>query len=171
MVYSAGGKRMEKICLCINGEEIAVESDPSWTLLYLLREELNLTGTKSGCNTGDCGACKVIIDGEAVNSCLVPARNAQGKSIETVEGLAKNGELHPLQKAFIDCGAVQCGYCTPGMLMCAKALLDNNDSPTEQEIREALENNLCRCTGYVPIIKAIQTAAVELRDLKELEQT
>ena len=150
---------MESIELKINGEVKSVQVEKNWTLLYVLREELGLTAAKCGCNTGDCGACKVIIDGEAVNSCLVLARNAAGKTIETVEGLSDGIHLHPIQQAFIDVGAVQCGYCTPGMVMSAKALLDKNPDPTEAEIRAGISNNLCRCTGYVKIVKAIQLAA------------
>lgn len=150
---------MEQVCLQINGKNHQVEIERNWTLLFVLREQMGLTGAKCGCNTGDCGACKVIIDGEAVNSCLVLARNAVGKSIETVESLSNGIKLHPIQQAFIDVGAVQCGYCTPGMLMSAKALLDKNPDPTEDEIRAGISNNLCRCTGYVKIVKAIQLAA------------
>lgn len=156
---------MEKITLRVNSRDVEVLVEPSWTLLYVLREVLDLTGVKPGCHTGDCGACKVIIDGEAVNSCLVRAVHVQGKSIETVEGLAQDGRLHPLQQAFIDCGAVQCGYCTPGMLMSAKALLDKNPAPTEEEIKEALGNNYCRCTGYYKIVEAIQLAAARMREV------
>lgn len=150
---------MEQVCLNINKKNYNVAIEKNWTLLYVLREELGLTAAKCGCNTGDCGACKVIIDGEAVNSCLVLARNAAGKTIETVEGLSDGIHLHPIQQAFIDVGAVQCGYCTPGMVMSAKALLDKNPDPTEAEIRAGISNNLCRCTGYVKIVKAIQLAA------------
>lgn len=155
---------MEEIKLTVNGEEIAVPIEKNWTLLYVLREVLDLTGAKCGCNTGDCGACKVIIDGEAVNSCLVLARNAVGKRIETIEGLSKGTQLHPLQRAFVECGAIQCGYCTPGMIMSAKALLDKNPDPSEEEIRQAISNNLCRCTGYVKIVDAIRTAAQWMRE-------
>lgn len=155
---------MEEIKLHVNGEEIGVSIEKNWTLLYVLREVLDLTGAKCGCNTGDCGACKVIIDGEAVNSCLVLARNAVGKSIETIEGLSKGTQLHPLQRAFVACGAIQCGYCTPGMIMSAKALLDKNPDPSEEEIRHAISNNLCRCTGYVKIVDAIRTAARWMRE-------
>jgi carbon-monoxide dehydrogenase small subunit len=116
---------------------------------------------------GDCGACKVIIDGEAVNSCLVQIGKAVGRRIETIEGLARGASMHPIQRAFVECGAVQCGYCTPGMIMSAKALLDKNLSPTDEEIKSAISNNLCRCTGYVKIIDAIRTAAQMLRDEKE----
>lgn len=154
---------MEEIELYINGESRLVRIEKNWNLLYVLREVLDLTGAKCGCSTGDCGACKVIIDGEAVNSCLILARNATGKKIETIEGLSNGPALHPIQQAFIDCGAVQCGYCTPGMIMSAKALLDKNPDPTEPEIRTAISNNLCRCTGYVKIVEAIQTAAKRMR--------
>lgn len=154
---------MEEIELYINGESRLVRIEKNWNLLYVLREILDLTGAKCGCSTGDCGACKVIIDGEAVNSCLILARNATGKKIETIEGLSNGPALHPIQQAFIDCGAVQCGYCTPGMIMSAKALLDKNPDPTESEIRTAISNNLCRCTGYVKIVEAIQTAAKRMR--------
>lgn len=155
---------MEEIKLHVNGEDISVPIEKNWTLLYVLREVLDLTGAKCGCNTGDCGACKVIIDGEAINSCLVLARNAVGKSIETIEGLSKGTQLHPLQRAFVECGAIQCGYCTPGMIMAAKALLDKNLDPSEEEIRQAISNNLCRCTGYVKIVDAIRTAAKWMRE-------
>ena len=155
---------MEEIKLKINGEEQVVQVEKNWTLLYVLREVLDLTGAKCGCNTGDCGACKVILDGKAVNSCLVLARNAVGKEIETIEGLSRGDQLHPLQRAFVECGAIQCGYCTPGMIMAAKALLDQNPDPTEAEIRAALANNLCRCTGYVKIVEAVRTAAAWIRE-------
>ncbi len=155
---------MEMIELKINGEVRQVQVEKNWTLLYVLREVLDLTGAKCGCNTGDCGACKVIIDGEAVNSCLVLAPKAVGKDIWTIEGLSNGPELHPIQQAFIDAGAVQCGYCTPGMVMSAKALLDKNLDPSEEEIRAAISNNLCRCTGYVKIVEAIRLAAERMRN-------
>lgn len=155
---------MEELKLNINGEETTVQAERNWTLLYVLREVLDLTGAKCGCNTGDCGACKVIIDGVATNACLVLARNAVGKAIETIESLSRGTELHPLQRAFVACGAIQCGYCTPGMIMSAKALLDKNLDPTEEEIRQAISNNLCRCTGYVKIVDAIRTAAKWMRE-------
>ena len=154
---------MEMIELKINGEVRQVQVEKNWTLLYVLREVLDLTGAKCGCNTGDCGACKVIIDGEAVNSCLVLAPKAVGKDIWTIEGLSNGPELHPIQQAFIDAGAVQCGYCTPGMVMSAKALLDKNLDPSEEEIRAAISNNLCRCTGYVNIERAVEAAAERMR--------
>jgi carbon-monoxide dehydrogenase small subunit len=150
----------KEITFTLNGEAINVEVDPQWTLLYLLREVLELTGTKEGCGYGECGACTVIIDGQAVDSCLFPVMEAEGKTITTIEGLAsKDGQLHPIQTAFINEGAVQCGFCTPGMIMSAKALLDTKDKPTEEEIKDAVAGNLCRCTGYVKIIDAIKTVA------------
>jgi carbon-monoxide dehydrogenase small subunit len=150
----------KELTFTLNGEAMNAEVDPQWTLLYLLREVLELTGTKEGCGYGECGACTVIIDGQAVNSCLYPVMEAEGKTITTIEGLAsRDGQLHPLQTAFINEGAVQCGFCSPGMIMSAKALLDTNDKPTEEEIKDAVAGNLCRCTGYVKIIDAIKTVA------------
>ncbi|MFL8712743.1 (2Fe-2S)-binding protein [Clostridioides sp. GD02377] len=150
---------MEVIELDINGtvKEVAIEN--KWTLLYVLREKLNLTGSKCGCSTGDCGACKIILNGEAVNSCLILAKNAVGKKIMTIEGLSDGINIHPIQQAFIDCGAIQCGYCTPGMIMSAKALLDKNPNPSEMDVRKSIDNNLCRCTGYVKIVEAILLSA------------
>lgn len=155
---------MENIVLHINGKDVSVDIEKNYTLAYVLREILDLTGAKLGCSTGDCGACKVIVDGEAVNSCVVQARNVVGKKIETIEGLATKNGLHPIQQAFVENGAIQCGYCTPGMIMSAKALLDKNPDPSEDEIRDALKNNLCRCTGYVKIIEAIKNAAFAMRE-------
>jgi len=150
----------KELTFTLNGEVVKADVDPQWTLLYLLREVLELTGTKEGCGYGECGACTVIIDGQAVNSCLYPVMEAEGKTITTIEGLAsRDGQLHPLQTAFINEGAVQCGFCTPGMIMSAKALLDTNDKPTEEEIKDAVAGNLCRCTGYVKIIDAIKIVA------------
>ena len=144
----------------LNGEEVRVDVDPSWTLLHLLREVLELTGTKEGCGYGECGACTVIIDGKAVNSCIYPVLEAEGKSVTTIEGLAsQDGLLDPLQNAFMEQGAVQCGFCTPGMIMSARALLDENKNPSEDEIRVSIEGNLCRCTGYVKIIDAIKSVS------------
>ncbi|MBP1732566.1 MAG: aerobic-type carbon monoxide dehydrogenase, small subunit CoxS/CutS-like protein [Deltaproteobacteria bacterium] len=144
----------------LNGEEVKVEVDPTWTLLYVLRDVLELTGTKFGCGYGECGACTVIMDGQAVNSCLLPALEAEGRSVSTIEGLAgADGQLHPLQKAFVEHGAVQCGFCTPGMIMSAKALLDETQHPSEDEIKESIAGNLCRCTGYVKIIEAVKAAS------------
>jgi len=144
----------------LNGNRMEMEIEPCWTLLQLLRDELEMTGTKSGCESGECGACTVLVNGRAVNSCLFPAMEIEGATVTTIEGLAKpSGELHPLQTAFIEKGAVQCGYCTPGMIMGAKALLDENPNPTDEEIRHALAGNICRCTGYVQIIEAVKAAS------------
>lgn len=147
------------ITLMVNGEPYQVTVEPRMTLLDVLREKLGLTGAKRACDLGNCGSCTVLIDGKPVLSCLTLAVDAQGKDILTVEGLAKDGQLHPLQQAFIDCGAIQCGFCTPGMLLTAKALLDENPHPTEAEVKEAISGNLCRCTGYTKIIEAILKVA------------
>ncbi|MGQ9508981.1 MAG: (2Fe-2S)-binding protein [Thermodesulfobacteriota bacterium] len=140
----------------LNGKKIEVEVPPNWTLLRLLREKLGLTGTKEGCGIGECGACTVLLDGLAVNSCLILVPKIEGRQVETVEGLGCRESLHPLQKSFVENGAVQCGFCTPGMLMSAKALLEKNPKPTREEIKEAISGNLCRCTGYQHIIEAIE---------------
>jgi len=150
-------KRLLK--LRVNGEDYELYAEPWHTLLDVLRNELGLTGTKQGCDTGYCGACTVLIDGKAVKSCVVMARQVQGGDIVTVEGLGRNGELDPLQQAFIDKFAIQCGFCTSGMLLSAKALLMENPHPSEDEIKEAITGNLCRCTGYKKIVEAIQAAA------------
>jgi carbon-monoxide dehydrogenase small subunit len=142
--------------MVVNGKPVEAKVDPTWTLLYVLREELKLTGTKKGCEKGDCGACTVLLQGKPVNSCLVLALQAEGKEIETIEGLGRADALHPLQKSFIANGAVQCGFCTPGMLLSAAALLRKTPDPTEREIRTAISGNLCRCTGYQKIVKAVQ---------------
>jgi aerobic carbon-monoxide dehydrogenase small subunit len=149
--------------LMINGEMHQVFAGKRWTLLYVLRDVLNLTGTKYGCGTGDCGACKVLIDDEAVNSCTYLATRAEGREIVTIEGLSVDGALSPVQQAFVDAGAVQCGFCTPGMVISATALLRRNPRPTREEIAQALDNNLCRCTGYVKIVDAIDLAARRMR--------
>lgn len=147
----------------VNGESVTLGVRPDWNLLRVLREELELTGAKEGCGAGECGACTVIVNGKAVNACLFPAVEADGAEITTIEGLAQpGGELHPIQRAFLEKGAVQCGFCTPGMILSAKALLDRVPVPSEEEIRTALAGNLCRCTGYVQIIEAVQAAAEEL---------
>jgi carbon-monoxide dehydrogenase small subunit len=145
----------QTLTMTLNGEEVKVQVKPSALLVEVLRDQLDLTGTKVACGEGECGACTVLLDGKPVNSCLMPALKAQGREVLTVEGLAPPGELHPLQKAFVEHGAVQCGYCTPGMLMSAKALLDHNPNPTEDEVRLAISGNLCRCTGYAKIVEAI----------------
>jgi len=147
-----------EITLTVNGDPYSVHVEPNRTLLDVLRDDLNLTGTNRGCNQGDCGACTVHVDGKAMNACLVLAVDADGAEITTIEGLATGGRLHPIQQAFVDEGAVQCGYCTPGMIMTAAALLDSHPCPTEEQIREGIEGNLCRCTGYESIVRAIRAA-------------
>ena len=147
----------------INGEPIEFLCEPHQTLLEVLRDELGLTGTKEGCGTGDCGACSVIFDDRLICSCLALAIEAEGARIETIEGIAKGGELHTLQRRFLEEAALQCGVCTPGFLVAAKALLDNNSDPSETEVRFALAGNLCRCTGYDKIIRAVLDSAAELR--------
>ncbi|RLB00271.1 MAG: (2Fe-2S)-binding protein [Deltaproteobacteria bacterium] len=150
-----------RISFTLNGEKVEAEVEPHWTLLRLLREVFELTGAKEGCGMGECGACTVQLDGKAVVSCLLPALEVEGKEVWTVEGLAERSPsgLHPIQQAFVQQGAIQCGFCTPGMIMSAKALLDENPRPTEEEIKTAISGNICRCTGYVQIIRAIKAAA------------
>ncbi|MCX5971536.1 MAG: (2Fe-2S)-binding protein [Coprothermobacterota bacterium] len=143
----------------VNGHSHRIQTLPNRRLLDILREDLFLTGTKEGCGIGECGACTVLLDGEAVNACLILAPQSDGREILTIEGLAEKGFLHPLQKAFIDHFAFQCGFCTPGMLMAAKALLDVNPNPSREEIRQGLAGVLCRCTGYIQIIEAVEDAA------------
>jgi carbon-monoxide dehydrogenase small subunit len=147
----------------LNGRQVVLEVDPWASLVEVLRDQLGLTGTKVGCNAGDCGSCTVLIDNEPFASCLVPAYKVEGREVLTVEGLAQGDQLHPLQEAFLDEGAVQCGFCIPGMLLTAKALLDRNPDPSRQEIRGAIAGNLCRCTGYEQIIDAVQLAARRMR--------
>jgi aerobic carbon-monoxide dehydrogenase small subunit len=153
----------KRIRIQVNGEWQELQIDCRESLLDLLRDHLGLTGTKRGCDTGDCGACSVILDGKIVNSCLVLAVEADGKSILTIEGLTSEGDLHPLQKSFVEHGAIQCGFCSPGMIMTAKALLDENANPSEEEIRMAIAGNICRCTGYVKIVEAITAVVREKR--------
>ncbi|MBI5501484.1 MAG: (2Fe-2S)-binding protein [Deltaproteobacteria bacterium] len=148
-----------QITLSVNGDPYRVSVRPNRTLLDVLREELGLTGTKRGCDQGECGACTVHLDGRTVNACLVLAIDADGSEVTTIEGLARRGELHPLQRAFVEEGAIQCGYCTPGMILQAAALLRQNPSPTSAQIRTGMAGNLCRCTGYAKIVKAIGKAA------------
>jgi carbon-monoxide dehydrogenase small subunit len=152
-----------RITLTINGEFEQVDVSSNITLLQLLRDKLALTGTKNGCNAGECGACTVLLNGEPVNSCMVLAVECAGASVVTVEGLAEDGVLDPVQEAIIDHGGVQCGFCTPGILISARGLLDRNPDPTEDDIREALVGNLCRCTGYLRIVDAVQDAASRQR--------
>ena len=149
--------------LSVNGEAAEASVAPYKTLLEVLREDLDLTGTKHGCELGECGACTVLVDGEPQLSCLVLALECEGRAVQTIEGLARGPELHPLQAAFADFGGSQCGYCTPGVIMTAKALLDRNASPTKEEIKEATAGNLCRCTGYNQIVEAVEDAAATLR--------
>jgi carbon-monoxide dehydrogenase small subunit len=153
---------MKEIKLNVNGQQYELTVSSWRTLLEVIREELGLTGTKEGCGMGECGACTVIMDGKTVNSCLVLAAEADGKNIITIEGLTKDDRLHPIQQAFIDHGGFQCGFCTPGIIMSAKALLDANPKPTEEEIRKGISGNFCRCTGYTKIIESIQAAAGDM---------
>jgi carbon-monoxide dehydrogenase small subunit len=155
---------MAKVTLTVNGEARTASVAPETTLLRLVREEFGLTGSKLGCDVGDCGACTVIVDGKSVNACLMLAVQADGRDVLTIEGLATMERLHPLQELFEDKGSLQCGFCGPGIIMSAKALLDENPDPTEQEIRDALAGNLCRCTGYSKMIEAIQALARAGRD-------
>lgn len=150
---------MTQISFVINGQPWKGQVEPNEMLLDIIREKVGLTGTKKGCDSGECGACTVILDGQSVNSCIVPAIEVGGKEILTIEGLARGQELHPIQEAFISEGAVQCGFCTPGMIMSTKALLDSNPHPSNQEICQGLAGNLCRCTGYGRIVAAVEKAA------------
>ncbi len=153
---------MEKLSFTVNGVNYVLQVDPTETLLDVIRQRLKLKGTKKGCDHGDCGACTVILDGQPVNSCLVLAVEANGSDILTIEGLADDGKLHPIQESFVKAGAVQCGYCTPGMILAAKALLDRNPQPTVEDIKKSISGNICRCTGYVKIVEAIKDASVVL---------
>jgi aerobic-type carbon monoxide dehydrogenase small subunit (CoxS/CutS family) len=157
----AAGKT--KVAFRCNGEDVEVAVAPQKTLLEVLREDMNLPGTKHGCELGECGTCAVLVDGKPVLSCLLLGLECEGRSVETVEGMAGPEGLHPLQKAFADLGAAQCGYCTPGFLLTARALLDENPKPTRDQIREALAGNLCRCTGYIKIFEAVELAAAWMR--------
>lgn len=148
----------------LNGEDTEVLVSPSDMLIDVIRDKLDLAGTKKGCGKGECGACTVIMNGEAVNSCLVPAMKATGAVIETIEGLGGAEKFHPLQETFMDLGSIQCGFCTPGMIMSSKALLDKGLNPTREEIKEAIAGNLCRCTGYVKIEKAVRAAAEKIKE-------
>ena len=163
-IPEAAIKRNVRMALRVNGEEHDVLFAPYKTLLEVLREDLNLTGTKHGCELGECGACAVLIDGKPVLACLELALECEGRRIETVEGLAHGAELHPLQTAFADLGATQCGYCTPAILMTAKALLEDEPNPSRERIKAAIAGNLCRCTGYQQIYEAIEEAAERMRE-------
>ena len=147
-----------KITFILNSKKMTIEIPPNISLLDLLRDYLGLTGTKKGCETGECGACTVLVNGKSVNSCLILAPQINGKTIQTIEGLGTEASPHPLQKAFVDKGAVQCGFCTPGMLMSLKALYDENPSATKEDIKKAISGNLCRCTGYQQIVEAAESA-------------
>ena len=153
----------QHITATINGEEAEYLCEPQETLLDALRDQIGLTGTKEGCSSGDCGACSVMLDGRLVCSCLVLGAEAEGKTVETIEGMANGEDLHPLQQTFLEEAALQCGYCTPGVLIAAKALLDINDNPSETEVRYWLAGNLCRCTGYDKIVRAVMSTAADMR--------
>jgi aerobic-type carbon monoxide dehydrogenase small subunit (CoxS/CutS family) len=160
-------KKTAQIKLALNGEEMDVAFAPYKTLLEVLREDLWHTGTKHGCELGECGACAVLVNGKPVLSCLLLALECNGADVTTVEGLSADGELHPLQEAFADLGAAQCGYCTPAILVTAKALLDSDANPTRGRIREALSGNLCRCTGYLQIFEAVESAVMKIAEAKK----
>ena len=157
---------MKQIECVVNGQTYTLVIKPWRTLLEVIREDLSLTGTKEGCGQGECGSCTVIMGGKPVNSCLVPAVEAEGQEIITIEGLSQGDTLHPIQAAFVENSGMQCGFCTPGMIMSAKALLDRNPDPSEQEIREGIAGNFCRCTGYTKIIESISAAAKEMKGQK-----
>jgi carbon-monoxide dehydrogenase small subunit len=151
------------LTLTVNGKEHQALVSPNQTLAQVLRENLRLTGTKQGCQVGDCGSCTVLLDGAPVNSCLVLGLQAEGREVVTIEGLAQGNELHPIQDAFVQAGAIQCGFCSPGMILSAKALLDKNQTPSEAEIRQGLSGNLCRCTGYQKIVEAVKDASLKMK--------
>ena len=152
------------ITLTVNGERCEIAVEPRWTLLEAVREQLRLTGSKEGCGTGDCGACSMIVDGRLITSCLMLAAQADGRAVATIDGLADGRILDPVQRAFVDAGGVQCGFCTPGMIMATKSLLDRNPSPTISEVREGLAGNLCRCTGYAKIYESVMLAAQRMQE-------
>ena len=153
---------MEQIKITVNGKNYELQVKPWATLLDVIRDDLGLTGTKEGCGEGECGACTVIMDGKAVNSCMMLATEANGKKITTIEGLANGDKLHPIQEAFLEMGGMQCGFCTPGMILSTKILLDANKNPNDEEIRKGLEGNFCRCTGYTKIFESVKAAAQKL---------
>jgi aerobic carbon-monoxide dehydrogenase small subunit len=154
---------MEQIKITVNDKDYELQVKPWATLLDVIRDDLGLTGTKEGCGEGECGACTVIMDGKAVNSCIMLAREANGKKITTIEGLADGDKLHPIQEAFLEMGGMQCGFCTPGMILSTKILLDTNKNPHDDEIRKGLEGNFCRCTGYTKIFESVKTAAQKMK--------
>jgi len=159
----SGTKQKAHIEFTLNGETAEIAFAPHKTLLEVLREDLNLMGTKHGCELGECGTCAVLVDGRSILSCLILGLDAEGREVETIEGMAEGAQLHPLQETFADLGAAQCGYCTPGFLLVAKELLKANTDPTREEIKEALSGNLCRCTGYLKIYEAVELAAARMR--------
>jgi len=163
-----GTKQKAHISFVLNGEQAEVAFAPHKTLLEVLREDLALTGTKHGCELGECGTCTVLVDGKSILSCLMLGLDAEDREVTTVEGMAENGKLHPLQDTFADTGAAQCGYCSPGFMLAAKELIDKNPKPSRDEIKEALSGNLCRCTGYIKIYEAVELAAARMRG-EELE--
>jgi aerobic-type carbon monoxide dehydrogenase small subunit (CoxS/CutS family) len=168
-IFPAESKKSARITIALNGEKTDVAFAPYKTLLEVLREDLALTGTKHGCELGECGACAVLVNGKPVLSCLMLALECEGAEVMTVEGLAKDGRLHPLQDEFADLGAAQCGYCTPAILLTAKALLEKNQNPTRDEIREALSGVLCRCTGYLQIFEAVESAILKIASTTNAE--
>ncbi len=153
---------MQELKCVVNGREVALRVDPGRNLVDVLRRDLGLTGVKVGCEEGECGACTILLDGKPVNSCILPVMKAQGRHILTIEGLAEEGELDPIQEAFIEAGAVQCGFCTPGVVLSAKSLLDEMENPTKEEVREALSGHLCRCTGYLQFYDALKLAVEKI---------
>jgi carbon-monoxide dehydrogenase small subunit len=170
VLIQAKKEEMVRVTCKVNGKMYTGSAEPRTLLVYFLRDELNLTGTHVGCDTGHCGACTIIMNGKTVKSCMVLAVQAQGADILTVEGLAEDDKLHPLQEAFWENHGLQCGYCTPGMLMSALFLLKRNPDPTDEEIRRAIEGNLCRCTGYVNIVKSIKAAAKKIREVEKTKK-
>lgn len=158
---------MQKLKCVINGRDVVVNVDPGSSLLDVLRKDLGLTGAKKGCGEGECGACTVLLNGKPVNSCIVPVMKAQGSDILTIEGLAEAGELHPIQEAFIEAGAVQCGFCTPGVILSAKSLLEEFENPSQEDVKEALSGHLCRCTGYLQFYEALKLAAEKIAEKKK----
>jgi carbon-monoxide dehydrogenase small subunit len=168
-IFPAESRKTARITISLNGEKTDVSFAPYKTLLEVLREDLALTGTKHGCELGECGACAVLVNRKPVLSCLMLALESEGAEVTTVEGLTADGQLHPLQDEFADLGAAQCGYCTPAILLTAKALLENNQNPTRDEIREALSGILCRCTGYLQIFEAVESAVLKIASAKKTE--